>query len=356
MIEFNRILLQLDKAVVCANSLYPQDKAIAIILFDNLIEIQLYKQVEKKINFDETTWFSGKRKFDKNLRKDTISKDGKYNHLLRFSKQNDIISSKDYDVLKYLHRIRNAVYHRGELNMLKLDFAIISYYGFISINLKKWGSPTIINKLPMDLPGFEEIDFGQGLQNKKNYLFDLKKYYNDSLDSIFTRLNIKINLNEKMVDIVSNQIEKIRWSIDFIKESKSINFYDVLSKFWYLNSDFSDFSKRKRKPKNLDSILIIYAFLREYKDYLDDIADLKERQKEGRKQLKLFRQKFKGKYPNWVNLDKVDEKLKSFKKKEDYILIQYLNEIEKRLLPLFIDTEEAAISLDGYIQSWLTKE
>ena len=42
MIEINRILIQLDKAVTCANSIYPQERGIGVILFDNLIEVQLY--------------------------------------------------------------------------------------------------------------------------------------------------------------------------------------------------------------------------------------------------------------------------------------------------------------------------
>lgn len=38
----NRLLISLNKAVDCANSKYLSEKAIGIILFDNLIETQLH--------------------------------------------------------------------------------------------------------------------------------------------------------------------------------------------------------------------------------------------------------------------------------------------------------------------------
>jgi len=351
MIEFNRILLQLDRAVTCANSPYPQEKATAIILFDNLIEIQLYKRAENTFMLDRTAWYNGNRKFNKNIRTETASKDGKYDKLLKFSKNNKIICEKDFETLKYVHRIRNGVYHRGELEELKLDLAIMTYYGFLSKTLKSWGNVSMLYSLPGSFPGDEEIDFGQGLHTGDILSFEHKKYFNDSLDSIFARLNIKGKLSEQITHIISKQIKRIRWAIDFItKESKSINFYDVLGRFWYLNADFFEFHQRKRKPKNIDSILILYAFLREQRDYLDDIADLKERQKEGRKQLKLFRQKHKGKYPHWMNLENIEKRIQTFSGKDERTLILNLQEIEGRLSLLYLDTDEAASDLDGHIQ------
>lgn len=350
MIELNRILLQLNRAVDCANSTFPQDRGTAVILFDNLIEVQLYKRAERAFMWDTTTWYAGKRKFNKDTRKETASKDGKYDKLLKFSKDNKVISEKDFETLKYVHRIRNGVYHRGELDELKLDLAIITYYGFLSKNLKSWGSPSGLLSFPGSFPGDDEIDFGQRLSND-SFLFDHKKYFNSSLDAIFARLKIKNNLAEQATHIVTEQLKRIRRAIEFInKESKSINFYDVLGRYWYLNGDFFEFYKRKRKPKNLDSILILYSFLREFKNYLDDIPDLSERQKEGRKQLKKFRKQCKGKYPHWANLNKLDERVKSFGAKDEHTLMQNLRDIEDKLSNLYSDTDEASSDLDGHMQ------
>lgn len=351
MFEVNRILLQLNRVIECANSTFPQDKGIAVILFDNLIEVQLYKKAERIFMRDSTTWYGGKRKFDvKQTRNETTRKNGRYEHLLKFSKTNKILDDNNLDILKYLHNIRNGVYHRGELNDLKLDLAIILYYGFLSKNLNNWGIYSQLICSPRDFPGFDEIDFGQGIASN-HFLLDEKKYYNSALTAIFNRIEIKNNLAEQATYIVSEQLKRINWAIKFItKESKSINFYGVMAKYWYLNDDFHEYYIKNWKPKNIDSILILYSFLREHKDNLDDISNLTERQKQGKQQLIKYRQQFKGQYPYWTNLKKIEERIKKFKGSKENTLMQNLRGIEENLSKLYSDLDEAALDLDVHLQ------
>jgi hypothetical protein len=350
MIESNRILLQLNRAVECANSTFPQERGIAIILFDNLIEVQLYLRAKRIYIWDITTWYKGRRKYNKETRNNTVSKGAKYDLLLKFSKDNKILSEREFETLKFVHKIRNEVYHQGELDELKIDFAIITYYGFLSTKLKEWGSPIGFFSFPGSFPGDSEIDFGQDL-SQGNLLDENKKYFTNSLTSIFSKLKNKNNLAEQAISIILKLLKRINWAIKFINEnSKSINFYDVLGRYWYLNGDFFEYYKRKRKPKNLDSILILYSFLREYKDKLDDINDLSERQKEGRKHLKNFRLKCKGKYPHWINLNGLQEKVKKFKATDENRIIQNLMDIETKLFYLYSDINEASSDLEGYIE------
>ena len=63
MKELNRILIQLDKAIEFANSDLENEKKLAVILFDNLIEIQLLNKIKDQFIFDETSWFTDKRKY-----------------------------------------------------------------------------------------------------------------------------------------------------------------------------------------------------------------------------------------------------------------------------------------------------
>lgn len=176
MIEINRILLQLDKAVDCANSPYIQERAMAVTLFDNLIEVQLYKRVEKLFLFDSTTWHGGGRKFNRKTRKETVSNEGKFDKLLKFASENGIIEKEDFDSLKYARKIRNEVYHRGELSKLKLDLAIITYFSFLSRTLKTWGTPSIFYSYSGNDPSEEEIDFGQGFHKGDILSFKHEKY------------------------------------------------------------------------------------------------------------------------------------------------------------------------------------
>ena len=203
-----------------------------------------------------------------------------YEKLLKFSKDNLIISEQDFEILKYAHSIRNRIYHRGELDNLKIELAILIYYDFVRRQLLRWGSPYGLISFD-SLPAYEKIDFGQGLNNKTS--FDHKEYFKSASKTILNKLDITENLTKKIQEILNTQIARIKWSIEFItKGSKRVNFYDVIGRYWYLNSDFFEHYKVGRKPKNLDSILLLYGFIREYQGYLGDVSDLEQRQKEGK--------------------------------------------------------------------------
>lgn len=350
MIEINRILIQLNRAVECANSEYPQEKSIAVTLFDNLIEVQLFKRAENNLMWDRTTWYNGSRFHNAKTRDKALSY---YGNLLKFSKDNNTIAESDFEILKYAHSIRNSAYHKGTLDEMKLDLAILIYYDFIQRNLTKWGSPNGLIGFT-NLPGYKKIDFGQGL--KYESLPEYEDYFKSSMSCILARLELTNDLIKTVETIINKQIERIEWSIDFIKsEAKTLNFYDVLGRYWYLNSDFFEYYRAGRKPKNLDSILLLYAFLREHQDYLDDISDLKFRQKEGKRLLRQFRSSHDGKYPHWTNLDKIKQRVNKLNGKERNIILKNLVHIENKIACLYTDLDEASSDLDGYIQELIDR-
>ena len=351
MLEINRILIQLNKAIESANSNFPQEKGIAVTLFDNLIEVQLYKRAETAFLWDRTTWYNGNRFFNAKTRNSTL---GYYEKLLKFSKNNEIISESDFEILKYAHSIRNSVYHKGDLDNLKLDLAILIYYDFLNRNILNWGNSDGLTCFT-DLPGYEKIDFGQGLKDD-GFVLDHKKYFKESINHILSKVNLRLILNEKVKEIITKQIERIKSAIYFIKtESKDLNFYDVLGRFWYLNDEFFNYHKSGRKPKNIDSILLIYAFLRENKDYLDDIGDLKQRQAEGKKLLRKFRSNYKGKYPHWTNIDKIEKTVEKLNGQNSDKVLKNLINIENKISYLYTDLDEASSDLDGYIQNLIDR-
>ena len=131
MKTLNRILIQLDKAVASANSKLPQERALSVILFDNLIEFQLYKYAEFTLALDQTTWYRGRRAIAKEVRDNTIGPKGKYDRLIKLSSDTKVINPDELEILKFAHEIRNAVYHRDEDDITKIDLAILIYYSFI---------------------------------------------------------------------------------------------------------------------------------------------------------------------------------------------------------------------------------
>jgi uncharacterized protein YutE (UPF0331/DUF86 family) len=352
VIEINRILIQLNKAVDAANSDYPQERGIAVTLFDNLIELQLFKRAETIFLIDSTTWYNGNREFNYKTRNSSLAY---YDSLLKFLKNNEVITERDFEILKYAHSIRNAVYHQGELDNLKLDLAILIYYDFINRTISKWKSLLGIIFCSSS-SGYEKIDFGQGLE-KDSIALDHNKYFDNAVKYILSKFRIRSIINEKVKNILETQVDRIKDAIEFINsESPSINFYDVLGRYWYLNDDFFNFYKQGRKPKNLDSILLLYGFLRENKESLDDIEDLKKRQVEGKKLLRKYRSNKKGKYPHWTDIKKVETRIQKLKRLSPDKVLKNLIDIENKIAYLDLDLNRASSDLDNRIQELIDME
>lgn len=352
MQNINRILIQLDRAVSLANSNLSQEKALSIILFDNLIELQLYKRMDFALLMDQTTWFAGKRSFNKKEREEAVGPRGKYDRLLKLAMDVKIIKLDEREIIQFAHEIRNAVYHRWEEDKLKLDLAILIYYGFIVNRFKVWGSPSGLTGYT-DLPEYQAIDFGQGITDI-DILFDGEKYFESALDAIMSKWKITNNLAEKAHNVVMDQIKQIEQGLNFIKtDGLQVNYYGALSRYWYLNDEFSKFEYQSRKPKGVDRILLLSLYIRRNKDYLADIPELETRQKEGRRLLRELGQEYKGKYPFWSDLEQIKRRIAGFQNKSTHVIIKNLMDIQNKISNLYLDVEEASSNLDGYVQHLL---
>ncbi len=107
MIEINRILIQLNTAIELANSDLPPKQNLALILLDNLFEVQLYKRIEHLLLLDRTTWYGGNRLYSKDSRNKVMRH---YDHLLKVAKDAQIITEDELQLLKYVHNVRNDIY------------------------------------------------------------------------------------------------------------------------------------------------------------------------------------------------------------------------------------------------------
>lgn len=351
MRDLNRILIQFNRAITCANSRYPQDKAISVILFDNLIELQLYKRAENLFMWDRATWDNGSRAINKQERQNIIGEKGKYDRLLKFSKDNSLLSDEELEIISFAHDIRNAVYHRGEDDETKIEIVLFLYFGFLKRKLKKWGSPNGLIAITGGA-AYEQIDFGQNIITTENkFDFDNKEYFDKALDYLFSTWRLSDDLDAKAIKLFSVQIREIKSALLFVRtNAKDFNYYASLGYYWSLNDLFPEYEKQKRKPKDLDSILLLSLYLREYKDELEDLDDLEIRQKQGRTLLRKHRQKYKGKYPYWTDLDNIEKRVQNLKGKTEHVIIKNIIDIQRKLHNLYQDLGEAASNFDNYIQ------
>ncbi len=350
MKRYNGILLQLNKAVGCANSIYPQEKGIAVILLDNLIELELYKIAKNTLLWDEAS-IDGGRAIDKVTRDNIVGGKGKYDRLIKFSKDNALLTESEMEILKFGHELRNVIYHQGEDDELKIEIGLLIYYGIIKVKMKKWADSRMFSVLKVG-PAYEKIDFGQGIdKNIKSFERDHKKYFETALDYLLSKWDLSKSLDETIILHFLNQIRRIKSRLSFIESNiRDINYYRALGSYWYLNDLFEKYVDAKRKPKNIDSVMITSHYLREYKDYLGDINDLNKRQKTGRSLYFKHRRLYKGKYSHWVDLSRIEKRVNNLRGKNEHTLIKTFIEIQNKLRNLYLDVGEAASNLDGYIQ------
>ena len=341
--EYNRVLLQLKNAIKLANSKYTQERGMAVILFDNIIELQIRQQIDNLFMRDRIDWIDHSRKFNSKIRNST----NRYHEkLLKLAKREKIISEADYNLLKIGHEIRNGVYHNGSNDPIKIDFSIQIFFDFINRIFFDWGNAygfEMIGRMPDDT-----INFGH--EHTKGSRLDNKLYYKNALVHLLSEFESKNTPAVLAQKILKSQIKRASILFSEIQEaSKRFNFYYVI---WYWNSHLlsrlDNFVIHNRRPKNLNSLLLIYGFLRVHRDELEDIDDIKTRRRLGDKKLAGFKSNNKGKYPHTVDFQLIDKQVKRLTSTSPSIIFQSFYRIEKQLSPLLQDLEEGIQDFEAY--------
>lgn len=344
MENINRLLIQLDKAVNCTKSKYPQERAIAIILFDNLIEVQLYKTLTRK------TFFNKKPKQGEKIIYRYQDRDlNNYKDILKLASETSIISKTDRELLDLAHSIRNKIYHKGDFyDEDKIDLAMILYYIFLSENFKEMHCAYGFTSY-QSTPAYEEIDFGQVVLNDKFKLGNTKEYFEASSDAIFSRWITANSLSGIITTIIIRQIEDIKNSLEFITSSiKDYDYYKDLIR--YNNFDNQPNGINQENSKNIDFILLYFLFVRKNRDSLNCIQNTSLNLAEGESLFKNVLVKNEYKYPYWIDIEKIENRIKTFKHKSEEDIVKNFRDIESKIYNMYQDVSEAASALDGYIQ------
>lgn len=329
MENINRLLIQLDKAVNCIKSKYPQERSIAIILLDNLIEVQLYRTLTRKIFINKNPKL-GERIMYRYEDRDISN----YKDILKISSENSIISKDDLELLDLAHSIRNKIYHKGDFyDEAKIDLAMILYYIFLSENFKKmycsYGFTSYQNS-----PAYEEIHFGQSLERDNFKLSNAKEYFRASSDVIFSRWVPRNTLSATITTILVGQIESVKSGLEFINT--------------YVKED-NDYYNRNN-IKEIDSILLYYLFIRKNRDKLNCIQDIIKKNEARKALFQDFQISNNYKYPYWIDFEKIEDRVKAFKNKSENYIVKNFRDIESKMYNIYQDVNEASSDLDGYIQ------
>lgn len=213
----NLLLIRLNKAVDCSNSKYLSEKALSVILFDNLIETHLHYLLTNKMFINrEDNYRAVYRYSDKQLKY--------YEDILKYSKKEKLLSAEEYKILNFVHKQRNKIYHENKIRKNDLELTIILYYLFLTKKRVDWEKPASFRVFSNDADD-EQIDFGQGLI-EETFPFNHEKYFFKSWDYIMQKWEIQNNLAITCQINILNQIKSIENSIKYL--IKTLEEYNYL--------------------------------------------------------------------------------------------------------------------------------
>ena len=324
----NRLLIRLNKAVDCSNSKYLSERALAVILFDNLIETHLYHLLTYNM-------FINKNSNGLDLYRYSHRQIKNYEDILKYAKKENLIDAFEQKILKFAHKQRNKIYHENQFIQNDIELSIILYYIFISKKRDGWEKAASFRIYSSNIDD-EQINFGQGLIEEA-FPFDHKKYYFKTWDYIVQKWEIRRNFAKTCKRNILNQIKRIQHSIKYLK--KTLKEYNYL-----YDTEYYSFVKEKDKEdcRNIDFILLVHMYYRLISEGTKCRKELLS--------IRDFIEKNNKVYPKWVDINKIKERVEKFKNLTDEKVFDNYVEIETRIFDLYQDSYDAMCYLDGYIQ------
>jgi hypothetical protein len=351
----NQIIVTLKEADAFARSRNPHHHRLAIVLLDNIIELQLRRKSETAFAFDRTNWFSGVRKHGSKKRKNV----SKYHAaLLDLAVSESLITEAESRLLDFAHRIRNRAYHEGEPeDKVDLQLGITLLYRFIRRRFPEWKNgrfgmaetprrPIPIQDAGTDESGWSPLLFGFEEDGRYNFLSD--DHWSQVLDRCLI-YDDSIDVRPLIKRRIDNLLDEVQGWLDQITEGDNMNFVPVLAdRFSALSHVFCCCPKVSKSRIAEVGALNVYLAVLDHEERLLDVEDEAERDKEFRK---LVREHdFQGDVISSLDIGKyraIAEAVPAGTETEG--IAQFL-QIEKELLKIARAARECACDLDTYIE------
>ncbi|TMI73288.1 MAG: hypothetical protein E6H09_07765 [Bacteroidetes bacterium] len=346
MFVHNRFLIELDNAIRLSKSVLPQEKQIAVILFDHMIEIVLFNAV--RASFEWSGVLSIQEILDAKSKKNILHK---YDSVIAFLKKHGYINDNDQALLSFTHGIRNEIYHRGSSEIEKTILALSIYFDFVKKNkaaLTKRNGLIAISREP----GHHPIEFGQGLpKDPLEQITGTEEYVSKTFDFLINKLPELGRFQDLANQYCSNLVTEIESNLGYVEQTrKTLSFYDAIASSTLGDTApvFRELSRKGSKPKSIDSILLTSEYFRNYEEILEDYSSPQERMSRSKTILKQSRAGKRGKYPFWVKMQRIKERIVKLRKDRIEIAIQNFGSITSELNALHQDSTFASWIFDGY--------
>lgn len=348
----NRLLISLHNAIKLSNSLLPQERQIAVIIFDQLIEVTLYNTVKSIFDWNFPS-NNATVKPDSKERKNILYN---YDALIKYAKKLDYLDPLDESLLSFTHSIRNEIYHKGAEDVKNTNLALSIYFNFIERRKEFLATTNGLTNMSTD-PGYDVIDFGQGglSTNIIERLTNGAEYFSRAFDFLLQSRCDSERFQDLAYTYFTEAIRNIESDIQYLQSNyRNLNFYSALmtSTFYEIAPFMAEFIQKKRKPRSIDSILLTAGFFRVHEDEINDLSTRRERNSLAKKLFKESRRGLHGKYPHWVNLQRIKTRVEKLKTERIDTAIQNFVNLNKTVELFSLDLGFATMIMSGY-EMWL---
>lgn len=362
MKNINQILITITEANRLAIAMNTHHQRLALLLLDNVIEIQLRRRSEMAMMFDETTWYSGVRKYDRKRRNKIARFHGE---LLALAVEEGYITAQDQQLLSYGHRLRNHLYHEGrEEDDTDLELGLCLLFRFIAEYFPEWRGAGMLMMIPSEsaVPyteamsdpsgqaplkfGFESVDPDTLFADTDG--FSKSDHWQSILDTIIT-FDFKRDVRSLIAQRIQNLIDRLQRNIAFLTEYDDNDFNGVLGHRFAIMTDWFFENERKGNTMNDPRVAVnIYLAVMEHEERLLDIEDPTDRAKEFADIVNGY--DFRKDILSSIDFARYQQLIDDVPTKSEAKGIELFLDTENQLRNVADAVDECAMDLDGYTQ------
>jgi hypothetical protein len=261
-----KVKTQLEESARFANSSVMGHDRLAVILMDNLIEIQLGRQMHFRFRTEFLNDYKT-LKYPLDKRQEIL-----FNHdkLLKVCYEEGIITSHERAMLGFCHDVRNRLYHKGDEDSLLIEIALGILYEIILHRQPEWKGGSDIIRLPFNTDGTPiDMEHPFTKQRKKElgpiaYETGSKEDWLDFVKYNFKSLDKSQPPSKLLSEFLTVGIKRLRWALDY-----AINCNE--------------------KKTNFDELLLNYSFKIKHRDELQRVREMRDKRAAKAMHDKLFK-------------------------------------------------------------------
>ena len=362
MQNINQILVTLIEANRLATAANPHFQRLGLVLFDNAVELQLRRRSESTLMLDDTTCYSGVRKYNRKRRK-KISR--YHRELLALAVDEAWITADDSLLLSFAHNLRNHAYHSGiSEGETDLQIGLTLLIRFVAKYFPQWRGAGLLMTIPSESSlSFEDVDtdssgrapmlFGFEQTEPSEFFpdtgrFGRTEHWQKILETVLT-YDYKKDVRPLIKRRLENAVTQLREDIECITKYDDVNFGSVLDHRFHRFTPWFDENLLGANPISDPRIALnIYVAVLEHEERLLDISDLGERADEFAKLVNGH--DWQKEILSSIDFDRYDSICNQMTTIPESSGIEQFLQVESEIANISLAARECAMDMNGYAE------